>query len=267
MSSRIHFATAAKKIRSAFSMIFPRCVSLFVAVSVVALGVVCPRELSAETLPDRRPALIGSGPGSLVNLINAQALLEKGQRDAWVMFECAVADDGIAFGANFFTASPDANELKNEIRRRLRQTRFIPAVHNHKRTDAWFAGTAVFVVKDGRPRLRLYAHQDLDEIRRGADFVAPQLIYVPHRDFSNWPSYPSVARREGAGVVKLRHSVDADGKTTDVQVISDPSPDHQFSEYMKKVLPRLDFMPAYRDGKPAAASYTLTWWFGRTIGW
>ena len=143
----------------------------------------------------------------------------------------------------------------------------MPAVNNHKRTSAWFAGTAVYIVANGRPHLRLYAHQDLDEIKRGTDFVAPQLIYVPNRDYSNWPNYPSKATHdEAAGVVKLRHSVDANGKTTDLQVISEPS-EYQFGEYLQKVLPRLDFLPGYRNGKPTASTYTLTWWFGRTVGW
>ena len=159
-------------------MIFFRRASLFLTVVVLALRVVCPHELQAETLPERRPAQPGSGPGSLVNLIDAQALFQKGQRDAWVMFECGVAGDGIAFGSDFFTASPNSDLLKNEVRRRLRQTRFIPAVYNHKRTSAWFAGTVVFVVAKGQPHLRIYANQDLDEIKRGTDFVAPQLIYV-----------------------------------------------------------------------------------------
>ena len=152
-----------------FTMVFPHRESLFLALVVLGLGVICPGELHAETLSDRRPALIGSGPGSLVNLIDTEALFQKGQRDAWVMFECGVAGDGIVFGSDFFTASPDSRLLKNEIRRRLRQTRFIPAVYNHKRTSAWFAGTVVFVVANGRPRLRIYANQDLDEIKRGAD--------------------------------------------------------------------------------------------------
>ena len=258
-------------------MASPRHVSLFLALAILGLGSVSPGELHAETLPDRRPALPGSGPGSLVNLIDAEALFQKGQRDAWVMFECAVAGDGVVFGSDFFTASPNANLLKNEIRRRLRQTRFIPAVYNHKRTTAWFAGTVVFVVANGRPRLRLYANQDFDEIKRGADFVAPQLIYVPNRDLSNLPDYPGEARhREASGVVKLRHSVDANGKTTDVKLISErahgrlgpaPASGFQFGEYLTKAVPLLDFMPGYRNGRPTATSYTLTWWFGRTIGW
>jgi hypothetical protein len=227
----------------------------------------CAARLSAESLPQLRPALIGSGPGSLVNLIDTQALFLKGQRDAWVMFECGVAGDGIAFGSDFFTASPDSRLLKNEVRRRLRQTRFIPAVYNHKRTSAWFAGTVVFVVANGRPRLRIYANQDLDEIGRGADFVAPQFIRVPNKNITDFPKFPTEAGRDyAAGVVKLRHSVDANGKTTDVQVISEPA-GYQIGDWLKKVLPLVDFSAGYRNGKPTATTYTLTWWFGRTVGW
>jgi hypothetical protein len=184
-----------------------------------------------------------------VNLIDAAALFQKGQRDAWVMFDCWVAGDGIVFGSDFFTSSPDSGLLKNEVRRRLRQARFIPAVYNHKRTAAWFSGTAVFVVANGRPHLRLYAHQDLDEIKRGADFVPPQLIYPENRFHSNFPNFPSAARHAEIGaVLKFRHSVDGNGKTTAVQVISENPPGYGLGDYMKKVLPRLDFCPAIATG-------------------
>jgi len=240
--------------------------SKLIVVAVAAGLSLFAARLPAENLPDLRPALVGSGPGSLVNLIDAQSLFQKGQRDAWVMFECAVAGDGLAFGSDFFTASPNSDLLKNEVRKRLRQTRFIPAVYNHKRTYAWFAGTVVLVVANGKPHLRMYAHQDLDEIKRGADFVAPQWIQVPNHYLSNLPHYPTVATHgEAAGVVKLRHSVDANGKTVNVQVISELQ-DYQLGDYLKKVLPLLDFLPGYRNGKPTATTYTLAWWFGRPVG-
>jgi hypothetical protein len=236
-------------------------------IAAIAGSILSAAQLPAEDLPAIRPALIGSGPGSLVNLIDTEALFRKGQRDAWVMFDCAVAGDGIAFGSDFFTASPDARLLKNEVRRRLRQTRFIPAVYNHKRTSSWFSGTALFVVTNGRPHLRVYANQDLEEIRRGADFVAPQSIDVPNHYESDWPHFPSKATHdEAAGVIKLRHSVDANGKTTDVQIIKE-LPGYELGDYLKKVLPRFDFTPGYRNGKPTATTYTLTWWFGRPVGW
>ena len=234
--------------------------------AAVMTAVLCATEVQAEELPAIRPALIGSGPGSLVNLIDAQALFQKGQRDAWVMFDCAVLADGVARGSDFFTASPNSNLLQNEIRKRLRQTRFIPAVYNHKRTWAWFAGTAVFAVVNGQPHLRIYANQDLDVIRSGADFVAPQMIDVPTNYYLNFPKTPTAAvRDDAAGVVKVRHSVDANGKTTNVEVISEPA-GSQTGEYLKKALPRLDFTPGYRNGRPTATTYTFTWWFGRVVG-
>jgi Gram-negative bacterial TonB protein C-terminal len=231
---------------------------------IVAL--VCEAQVQAEDLPAIRPALIGSGPGSLVNLIDAQALFQKGQRDAWVMFDCAVLADGLASGSDFFTASANSNLLQDEIRKRLRQTRFIPAVYNHKRTFAWFAGTAVFAVAGGKPHLRIYANQDLDVIRSGTDFVAPQMIDVPSNYYLNFPKTPtSAVRDDAAGVVKVRHSVDANGKTTSVEVISEPA-GSQTGEYLKKALPRLDFTPGYRNGRPTATTYTFTWWFGHVVG-
>ena len=235
---------------------------------VAAVAIFAAANVSAEELPEKRPAMVGSGPGSLVNLIDTQGLFQKGQRDAWVMFDCAVDGSGLAYGSDFFTASPDAGLLKNEVRRRLqRQARFIPAIYNHKRTYAWFSGTVVFIVANGKPHLRIYANQDLDEIKRGTDFVAPQFVHIPNRDYLNMPKFPTAAGGDyAAGVVKLRHSVDADGKTTDVQVISEPQ-GYGMGDYLKKALPRVGFLPGYRNGRATASTYTLTWWFGRTVGW
>lgn len=46
-----------------------------------------------------------------------------------------------------------------------------------------------------------------------------------------------------------------------------PASGYQFGECLTKAVPKLDFLPGYRNGRPTATSYTLTWWFGRTIGW
>jgi hypothetical protein len=235
-------------------------------IAAVVVAVLGASSVRAEELPAIRPALVGSGPGSLVNLIDAQALFQKGQRDAWVMFDCFVAADGIAFGSDFFTASPNSNILQGEIRKRLRQTRFVPAVYNHKRTSAWFAGTVVFAVANGKPHLRMYANQDLDIIKSGVDFVAPQIIDVPNHYYLNFPKSPTATvRDDAAGVVKVRHSVDANGKTTNVEVISEPQGSHA-GEYLKQALPQVDLTPGYRNGKPAATTYTFTWWFGHVVG-
>jgi outer membrane biosynthesis protein TonB len=98
--------------------------------------------------------------------------------------------------------------------------------------------------------------------------VAPQVIAVPNRYIQNFPKMPAVTKRhDAAGSVKLRHSVDANGRTTNVQVISEHPPGYEFGAYTSKVVPLLDFLPGYRNGKPTASSYTLTWWFGRPVPW
>ena len=240
------------------------------ATSIVTLILVLSTsELAAETLPDRRPALVGNGPGSLVNLIDSEGLLRKGQRDAWVMFEAAILPDGIVRPSEFSTFSPDSQLLRGEVRNRLRQSRFMPAVYDGRRTYAWFAGTVVYVVANGRPHLRVYANQELDEIKRGTDFLAPQLVSVPrqqHQTIPGFPDFPSSAYHGSTGgMIKLRHSVDAGGKTTDVQVISERPPGQKFGETAAKMVNLLTFLPAYRNGRPAASTYTLTWWFGRPM--
>src|SRR5438128_2168027 len=45
-------------------------------------------------LPEFRPALLGTGPDSLINKIDTADLIKKGQKDAAIMFSCLVAPTG-----------------------------------------------------------------------------------------------------------------------------------------------------------------------------
>src|SRR5215471_9117826 len=51
---------------------------------------------SAEAFaqPTFRPVLIGQGPSALINRMDEQDLVRKGQKDALVMFVCMVKKDG-----------------------------------------------------------------------------------------------------------------------------------------------------------------------------
>ena len=73
---------------------------------VLTFCLVLSSELVAETLPDRRPALVGNSPSALVNLIDSEGLFRKGQRDAWVMFEAAILPDGFVRPSEFSIFSP-----------------------------------------------------------------------------------------------------------------------------------------------------------------
>jgi TonB family protein len=171
-----------------------------------------------------------------------------------VKFGCVIGNGGFPSPIISYTVSPGADLLKAEISRRLKQTRFVPAVYNHRLTWAGFAGTAVFVVTNGKPHLRIFAHQDIGEIKRGSDLVWPQSVYVenapPPKDPGEYPAHEAFL--EQPANVMLRHSVDASGNTTDVQVVSERPPGKHFGENAVKIIRGLHYLPAYRNGQPTA---------------
>ncbi len=207
--------------------------------------------------------MIGHGPDSLVNLIKTEQLYQKGQRDAWVMFASVIGPDGFPSSIVSYRVSPGADLLKAEISRRLKQTRFVPAVYNHRRTWASFSGTALYVVVDGKPRLRIFANQDLEELKRGSDLVWPQSVYVenapPPADQGSYPGHEALLEQPGS--VMLRQSLAADGTTTDLQVISEQPVGHHFGENALKLARGFHYLPAYRNGQPTALTRTFEYRF------
>ena len=233
-----------------------------IAFAVVAGLGVSTSPLSAETLPDKRPAMIGSGPGSLVNLIDAQGLFQKGQRDAWAMFSCVVLDDGIVYTAGNLRMSKGADLLQTEVFKVLRNARFIPAVYEHKRIASLFSGTAVFAVVKGKPHLRIFAHQEMGELRGNADLVAPQMVWSTTAKSFGWAK-PGHATSTGiGGLVTVRHSVDATGKTTDLKILRESPANEGFGKGVSEGIRDSAFLPAYRNGKPTASTLTYEIRFG-----
>jgi TonB family protein len=230
---------------------------MIIAAALAVLNVAA-ANLPAENLPEMRPALIGSGPRSLVNLINTEELFRKGQRDAWVMFNCVILDDGLVSRYDLPTAlrkSEGADALKKEVAKALTATRFIPAVYGHRPTWARFRGTVIFAVVNGKPHLRIFANQEIDELKRGADFVAPQLVYKQGASFG--PYSPGHAAYMGIqGTVKVRHSMDAQGKTTDVQVLGESHAGEGLGQAAREGILASVYVPAYRNGKPVASTLT-----------
>ena len=81
-------------------------------------------------LPRYRPALLGTGPNSLINRIDTQDLINKGQKDGSVMFCCSVKNTGEIVSAWTYRGTPESNLLEEELFRRLGQSVFIPAMYN-----------------------------------------------------------------------------------------------------------------------------------------
>src|SRR5207249_9246035 len=122
---------------------------------------------TATGLPMFRPVLIGQGPSTLINRMDEQDLVRKGQKDALVMFNCAVRKDGGVEWSATYRGTPDSDFLKQELQKRLSPAsdpRFIPAVYKHRLVDAIYYGTVTFAVIDGKPRLRIFSNQEADEL-------------------------------------------------------------------------------------------------------
>ena len=115
---------------------------IYQAMAALLLGLsILVRSVSAETNSDFHPALIGNGPNSLVNLIDAEKLLREGQQDAVVMFS-AFPPGGRLFGdaAILYNTSPNSRLLQKEVLRVLGKAQMIPAIQIRNRS--WSGLTA-----------------------------------------------------------------------------------------------------------------------------
>src|SRR6266567_1811780 len=119
---------------------------------------------ATPALPELRPAVLGAGSDSLINKIDTADLIKKGQKDAAVMFSCLVAPTGDVVRSGAYRGTRGSELLERELLKRLANERFIPAIHNHQPVIAIFYGTVTFAVVNGKPRLRIFANQQLDEL-------------------------------------------------------------------------------------------------------
>src|SRR5436309_8306447 len=114
------------------------------------------------TLPEFRPALIGTGPDSLINRIDTADLIKKGQKDAAVMFSCLVAPTGNIVRSGAYRGTRGSEMLVQELLKRLVNGKFIPAIHNQQLVIAVFYGTGPFAVVNGKPERRIFSNQQLE---------------------------------------------------------------------------------------------------------
>src|SRR2546430_6722095 len=121
-------------------------------------------QVKAALPPPRfRPAVLGSGPDSLVNQLDTQDLLKKGQKDGAIMFCCRVATTGDVVWYRTYLPVPGSDLLEEEVRKRLDSARLAPAIYEHKPVEVLFYGTVFFSVVDGKPRLHIFANQEAAE--------------------------------------------------------------------------------------------------------
>lgn len=173
---------------------------------------------------DFRPALVGNGPQVLVNLIDTQKLMAQGQKDALVMFECAVLRDGKAADGITFRDTANSKILAKEVLRALEHSRFMPALYNGKPVAVGFFGTAMFYIGDGKPHLRVFANQSLDDLKQQKDFVAPQLILRTQDSESSRHMLEDPRNTLENGSAEIAIDVDTVGSVKGIRLVAEHPP-------------------------------------------
>ena len=210
--------------------------------------------LSAESLPDMRPALVGSGPKSLVNLINGKHVMERGLQHGALFFMARIDPNGYPSYSKIWGETDKIKPLRDEVRERLAEARFLPAVYNHQHVYAWLSGTIAFTSTDGKPHLRVFANQELSELEKENDFIAPQAIWLPGKiyDFAKWKDpFGSWWTADKGGSPNVSLTVDASGQVKDAHLDSLPSGTTQgHADAALLIIRQQLYLPAYRNGKP-----------------
>ena len=198
-----------------------------------------------------RPALVGGGRSSIVNLIDSQKILKSGLQHGAVYFSCWVSPAGSTHLNFIWGETAGADALRQEMKLKLKQSYFIPAVWHHHNVYGYFSGTAMFFAADGKPHLRVYANQEKSDLESGKDFIAPQPIYLPTHKYEPYIPYPhgSWATEEHPGVVELEIAVDGAGQLKSARVTNEDPKGQGYGEHALKLAHNVTFMPAFRDGR------------------
>src|ERR1044071_8824982 len=133
---------------------------------------------------------------------------------------------------------------------RLFSASMLPAVHNHQPVIAIFYGQGKFAVGNGKPRLRIFANQQLADVDKETDFIDPQ-PYVGQDSKFTGLHYPETGSTVAVtGAVELTLNVDAQGNLKNIQVLSEQPPLLGFGDAALSDFDGAKFIPAFRNGQP-----------------
>lgn len=207
--------------------------------------------------PQFRPAVLGTGPDSLVNRIKTADLLKKGQKAGAVMFCCRVSKTGEVTWSKTYRRMPDSQVLEEEVDRCLKGLTVHPAIFQHQPAEVLMFGTVIFSITHEVPELRIFLNQDSTEMKNASDFVGPQPVFGGVSKF-NGMLYPAEeAPVHLTGIVELALKVDALGNMQEMRVVSEDPVKYQFGEAAELDFRGAKFIPAFRDGDPVECSTLL----------
>jgi hypothetical protein len=208
-----------------------------------------------SNLPMYRPILIGKGPSALIDRIDADGLVKKGQKNAVIMFSCLVERNGQVSEGETYRGTPGSELLEQELRAKLKDSLFVPGIYDHVPVDAIYYGTVTFVVIDGKPRLRIFSNQETKEVEKETDFIGPQPFFGDGSKFTGL-HYPDTAVQIN-GIADLHMKIDQAGNLQVLSLAAEYPPLAGFGPAAFHDFDGAKFIPAFRKGKPVACDITL----------
>jgi hypothetical protein len=220
----------------------------FVTLFTIVVAVVAAHANAAEkpTEPRLRPAVLRSGANSLVNLIDAAALLKNGQKDGAVMFCAVVAETGHVIGSWTYRGTPETDALVREVKKGLSRVKFTPPIYNHQPVKVLLYGTVMFSATE-EPHLWIFLNQDPQELKRRSDFVAPQPVMGGDSKFKGL-NPPEDVPLPISGMVGMKFTVDANGALLNLEVINEEPPLLGFAAAAHQDFQGAKFIPGFRSG-------------------
>jgi hypothetical protein len=151
--------------------------------------------------------------------------------------------------------------LEQEVLKRLESAKFIPALHNKQPLDVVFFGTVSFFLSEGKPHLRIFANQEIEEVNKNSDFIGPQPYFGGDSKFTglHYPVQNVVV--PVTGLVEFAIAVDAIGNLKNIELVSETPPLLGFGKATISDFRLAKFIPAFRNGKPVESKVTLSVYF------
>jgi TonB family protein len=206
---------------------------------------------------DFRPAVLIQGKTSLVNLIDQDALMKHGQVNAMVHFTTAVSQKGDTrrYWTRVSGGTPNSELLTKEVIGKIDRSFFDPAIYRGTPQTVVIFGTVIFTVVEGKPHLRIYLNQETEDLKRGSDFIAPQLVLLPGTKFKGfeWPQKAAGA----SAMVGVRMDIDINGKITGMKLEYESRKGMDFGGQAMMNLKDATFLPGFRNGKPVSCSFSM----------
>jgi hypothetical protein len=195
-----------------------------------------------------RPILMSTGDNGLINKIDRLRLVDENPKEQGVMFYCVVNKNGKIISTATYRETDKSAALEREVRKNIENSAFIPAIYDSKTVDAIFYGTATFSATEGRPRLRIFANNDMSEVDTETDFIGPQPIYGSGSKFLGL-HYPKKADHKTNGIAELDLEIDDQGNLKNIAVAYEYPADQGFGEAALADFADAKFIPAFRNGE------------------